>query len=454
MGFWQRLKEKVKTWFRGGNSGGGSNVRVNNAVRNLPRISSGGQYSFNRRELLNSLRGGDKGSGASSTSGSGGTKQKSISDSFKASESTFKHIAKPESSPYKRMTESSDKTKEELRAKLKKLETERKEFHKATGNKYNTKTGDEEHDRKAYALRHGGYGSASPEVQKHSVKYHPTITTAARAISSGVTGGTTELAISKLSNKDKERAEAEKYYQKHKDKTAETIGELAGSLVFFGGTAGATEKAAAKLTSKVAPKAAERLAEKQIIKSAAKRSVDKAVKKGLVSEASEELVKQVGKDKAKKIVGTLGTDVVQNLTTGALYDINKASAEHEVGSEDWWKELGKSAALNFGVTGAVAGVSAVRGGKRLATEAATRLDARRGLRELADSRAGASRIQAPRIGESIEDRIARVNAERLGANADEVAEPLVRNADEIAETTAKNVDDGVGGQCVQSAGTE
>ncbi|MBQ3989625.1 MAG: hypothetical protein II630_02180, partial [Bacteroidales bacterium] len=48
-----------------------------------------------------------------------------------------------------------------------------------------------------------------------------------------------------------------------------------------------------------------------------------------------------------------------------------------------------------------------------------------------------------RIGESIEDRIARVNAERLGSSADEVAEPLVRNADDVAEATAKNADGGV-----------
>lgn len=405
MGIWQKIKEKVKSWFGGGTkkkkesssrpASNGNNVRSQAS-------SSGGGTFFNRRELLNTLREQKQ-------------KQEKLQSAFKAKSGEYQTFditrrSTKTATPDPKIA-AAQESRERLQKRLDALKAEQKAFHKETNNKYNTKTGDEEHDRKAYALRHGGYGSASPEVQKHSVKYHPTITSAARGLANTATFGATGLAIDRLSKKDKEREEAERYYQENKDKKAELAGELVGSLASFGATAGMAERAAAKLTNKVAPKAVEKLAERQIIKNAATRSVNKAVSKGLVSEASEELVKQVGKDKAKKIVNALGTDIVQNLTTGAILDINRASTEHAVGSKEWWEELGKSAALNFGITGAVAGASALRGSRRLAVDAAdtvaSRARARQALGEMAD---------------------------RFRASAGETA---TKNADEVVEATAK-----------------
>lgn len=378
-----------------------------------------------------------------------------VIDAFRASSASTQDMAsaikKPSQSPYERQAEASKKAKEDIAAafkkepapdakekaakesrerlqeRLDKIKEERESYHKATGHKYDTERGTKEDRARARQRIKAGEYQSDAKAEMWEVEHHPIASSAARGALSGTTLGASELVAQK--SKKRKESGAEEYYQKNKNKTAETVGEIAGSLATFGATAGATGEAAAKLTSKVAPRAAERLAEKEIIKNAAKRSVNKAVKKGLVGEASEELIRQVGKDKAKKIVGALGTDIVQNLTTAAVYDINRASTEREVGSKEWWGELGKSAALNFGVTGAIAGASSLSGGKRLATEAATKIDMRRGLRELADSRAGASKIQAPRIGESIEDRIARMDAERLGARVGDSAEEAAVKSD-------------------------
>lgn len=312
---------------------------------------------------------------------------------------------------------------------LRDAKKERKEYHEATGHRYDVNEkgiSKEEQTKRRQAQKMNSY---DVEREKFETEKHPIAMSAARGAASGVTFGGSEL----LAQKSKARKEsgAEEFYQTHKNKTAETIGEIGGSLASFGATAGATEKLATKVGGKAIERGAERLASGKVVQNAAKRSVNKAVKKGLVKEGSEELIKQVGKEKAKKVASALGTDIVQNLTTGALYDVNKASAEHKVGSSDWWKELGKSAALNAAITGGVAGVSAVRGGKGLAVETARKLDLQKGLRELADSRAGAvrnlprvsdsldeltdvstrARRNAPRIGESLDDRIARINAE-------------------------------------------
>ena len=262
-------------------------------------------------------------------------------------------------------------------------------------------------------IKSGDY-AADPDVAKYETLKHPVRESFARGALSGTTFGLSDLAMAKLPMSE-ERREAERLYQANKNKTAEAVGELAGSLASFGATSAATEKLAAKL----APNAAERLAEKQFIKKGAEKLVNRAAEKGIIGDATQELIKQVGKDKAAKIATAVGGDIVQNATTGLIYDFNKASAEHEIGSKDWWKEMGKSAAFNAVITGGIAGHSLYTGGRNLVQDAAStvakRADARSVLRPVGNVE---PQRQIPRIGESIEDRIARIDAERLGAKTD------------------------------------
>lgn len=461
MGIWQKIKSKVKNWVSGG-SEKATPPKVRTSSSN-PRSKSQTTYSSNSPSR----------SGRVTVDVDDKKEKERLTNAFKAKSFEAKDITeavkKPKYSPEsakksgldKALNTKKDTLKEiqkqpDLKSTLKSKSAENREaYNKATNNRYNVKGAKDtaEKLKRRQAQKSQAY---DVKAERYETKAHPIITSAARGATSGATFGASELIAQK--SKNRKESGAEEFYQKNKNKYAEAGGEIAGSLASFGLTAGGTEKAAAKVGGKAMERGTERLAESEIIKRTATRSVNKAVKKGLVGEASEELIKQVGKDKAKKIVGALGADVVQNLTTGAIYDVNRASTEHEVGSNDWWEELGKSAAFNFGITGAVAGASALSGGKGIAKEAATKLDMRRDLRGLAESRAGATQITTPRIGESIEDRIARVDAERLGTKADDVAEKIATPnvARETSETATKpntqlNIDDKIGRAAKASA---
>lgn len=283
-------------------------------------------------------------------------------------------------------------------------------------------------------IKSGEYQS-DPNVSKYETLKHPVRESFARGALSGTSFGLSDLAAAKWTKG--EAKEAEKLYQANKHKGAEAVGELAGSLASFGATSSATEKLAAKL----APNAAERLAEKQFIKKGAEKLVNRAAEKGIIGDATQELIKQVGKDKAAKIATAVGGDIVQNATTGLIYDFNKASAEHEIGSKDWWKEMGKSAAFNAVITGGIAGGKMYTGGRNLVEDAAEtvakRADFRQAMRPVGNVE---PQRQLPRIGESIEDRIARLDAERLGAT--EARNANVKTVkDEVEELTGRPLED-------------
>ena len=341
-------------------------------------------------------------------------------------------------------------SRERLNNKIEQYKAERKEFNKATNDRYNVR-GAKNNEEKLERRQAQKSQEFDPDAAIFSIDKHPVANSFVRGAASGATFGATDLISAKgLSGRAKE---VEDYYQAHKNQTAETVGEIAGSLASFGLTAGATEKLGAKAVSKVAPNAAERLAEKGIIQNAAKRSVNRAVKKGLIGEASEELIKQVGRDKAKKIVAALGTDVIQNLTTGAMYDINRASTEYEVGSPDWWKELGKSAALNFGITGGIAGASALSGGKKLAIEAADTLASKSALRSGLEN---AERVGAREADDVVEQSAKATNNEQMSID-DLLNQKEVKETAENAKATppnAKEAEQTARAQAEQTAQTE
>lgn len=240
-------------------------------------------------------------------------------------------------------------------------------------------------------------GGTSASDMAYRMEVMPKSQSFARGAASGLSLGLTELEAKRLAKQNKDRAKAEKTYQQKKSKGAEMAGEAIGSLATFGGTAGGAEALASKVAPKATAKASARLAESKIIQNTAKRAANKAVEKGIAKEATEEFVKEIGKKKADNIVKALGTDVVQNLTTGAMYDVNKASAEYEVGSKDWWKELGKSAAFNAAITGGVAGVSSFVGGRGVVGEALDTLSSRARARNAVFDRAEeANRVINPK----------------------------------------------------------
>ena len=360
----QTLRQRIKGFFSG-KSGGGSSKATTRRASAIRQKNTGGGSA--RVAIYRSLRRRDdeEEERPRYKSMADATKTTSKASGFAAAIDA-KSNSKPDPKEAARKT-----SQEKARKRLDDIKKERKEFHEATEHRYDVNEkgiSKEEKAKRRIAQKNQAY---DVNAEKFEVEKHPVAESFGRGALSGVSFGASELAL--RNSKARQESGAEEFYQKHKNKYAEGAGEIVGSLASFGATAGATEKLATKVGGKAIEKGAERLASRKVIQSAAKRSVNKAVKKGLVKEGSEELIKQVGKEKAKKVASALGTDIVQNLTTGALYDVNKASAEHKVGSSDWWKELGTSAALNAAITGGVAGVSAARGGKRMAVEAADEL---------------------------------------------------------------------------------
>ena len=383
----QTLWQRIKAVFSGNKSAKSSGSSGSSQRQRTNYYSSSrkdGGTGYYRRAMLDSLRGKGEEEKPKYRSMAEATKKeppKEKSSFAKLDSALKKDVPDPKraaaSKSQERAKENLNKTVSAVKKWNDSNKQQSKEFNERTNHKYDVKYWEEKGDKKkaqeARIRVKSGENTSDIVAEELAVKYHPTAYSAARGAASGATFGASELAIKAQAKRDKERAKNEQYYQENKNKTAETVGELAGALASFGATAGATEKLGAKVVSKAAPRAAERLAEKKVVQGLAKRGVNKAVKKGLVSEATEELIKQTGKEKAAKIVSALGNDIVQNLTTGAIYDINKASAQHEVGSKDWWKELGTSAALNFAVTGGVAGGAVLGGNKKAAVEAADEL---------------------------------------------------------------------------------
>ena len=308
--------------------------------------------------------------------------------------------------------------------RLAEAKQERKEWHEATNHRYDVNeknlTEREKQQRRQNIKSRAFNADTAVAEAKHAMKYHKKSESFARGALSGVTFGASDLVAKKGLKGEAKRAE--EVYQKNKSKGYELAGELAGSLAGFGLTANATEKAGVKVARKVAPKAAAKLS-------------------------------------SSKVAKAIGTDVAQNLTTGALYDVNKASAEHEVGSEEWWKELGKSAAFNAAVTGAVGVGSVVKSSRQAAKgakEAAERLTGRRGARvtarelaERASRRAGdatervnirdMTRENERRFDQQVEDAVTVEDFEEFGLPRD-IARILAEDrTGRTAETAVRDI---------------
>lgn len=358
------LRELIRNVFsgkKGGSKKSAPKPRQNRDSRS--EVVSSNAYTSPRRAMLNALRGKEE--------------EKPKYKSMAEATSNTSSLAKLDSALKKGVPDPKQnarlKSQERTRQTLESIKKDRAELNAATNNRYNTKQSDKKEAQLARQRVKSGDMAADIDVIKTEYEQHPVATMAGRKLSSGASFGLIDLAEKKLAKG--ERKEIYDLNEKIAEEHPWVAGgaELAGGLIGFGMTAGATEGLGAKVMGKAAPKAAERLAETKAVQGLARRGVNKAVKKGLVSEATEELIKQTGKEKAAKIVSALGNDIVQNLTTGAVYDLATASKDYEIGSAGWWKSLGMSAALNSVITGGIAGGSILGGNKKAAVEAAKKL---------------------------------------------------------------------------------
>lgn len=308
-----------------------------------------------------------------------------------------------------------DKTARKLEKSLNEIDDNvkknRAEFNKATGNKYNV---DKNGTKARIAQKSQAY---DVKAEKYETEKHPIATSAARGAVSGVTFGGSELLAKTSKNRRESGAEA--HYQKNKNKWAEMGGEIAGSLVGFG----LTEAGATKLASKVAPKfvkeggasVAKSLAKNSAFRAAAKKEAERT---GI--EVTEEVIERFARQRAQRLVNSIGSDMAVNLTTGGAMDVNQSLRDSmdENGNVDWKKfrnEMGTNAALNLGLGGAVTVLPALRTSKGII---------RRGARE--DALDLARRMSEEGRMRDIMADVFSGNAERAGKNAKALAEQGVK----------------------------
>ena len=288
---------------------------------------------------------------------------------------------------------------------------DRAEFNKATGNKYNV---DKNGTKARIAQKSQAY---DVKAEKYETKKHPIATSAGRGAVSGLTFGGSELLA--RTSKNRRESGAEAHYQKNKSKGAEMAGEIAGSLVGFG----LTEAGATKLASKVAPKAlkeggasvAKSLAKNSAFRAAAKKEAERT---GI--EVTEEVIERFARQRAQRLVNSIGSDMAVNLTTGGAMDVNQSLRDSmdENGNVDWKKfrkEMGTNAAINLGLGGAVTVAPALRTSKGII---------RKGARE--DALDLARRMSEEGRMRGIMADVFSGNAERAGKNAKALAEQGVK----------------------------
>ena len=255
-------------------------------------------------------------------------------------------------------------------AQLKKISDNRKAYNKATNNRYNV---DKNGTKARIAQKSQAY---DVNAEKYETKQHPIATSFARGAASGVTFGGSELLAQR--SKNRQRTGAEQYYQKNKNKWAEMGGEVAGSLVGFGLTGGASAKAvgkAGRVAERLVPKTANatkgfvaRGTEKLASSAAIRRAAEKeAVKRFGAEGATKEVINQIARRRASTAMAELGKDAAINVTTGLASDLSHsyldASKDGTFDRGEFARSMATNAALNTVLGGATSFVPAFRVGR-------------------------------------------------------------------------------------------
>lgn len=398
------LFQRIVNWFTGkggskssgGSSGGSSTRSKRSRYDSAPSGNYGASASY-RRAVARQRREEEE-------------KQKKVAKAFKAEtylpNKIKAEVAKSSPTPYQ--------------AYKQKVETERKAYHKATGNRFNTNTGNKEHDAEArIRIKSGVYDA---DAAKFEYKYHPVRASLARGALSGVTFGLSDLAAQKLTRK--EARGAEQYYQQNKNRAAETAGEIAGSLVGFGLTGEASARGVKAAAKALAPKAFEKGTARAVERTASSRLIRRAAEKEALKRfgttgATEEVIASIAKRRAERAVAELGKDAAINLTTGLASDVSNSLVD----SENWQefaKNMGINAGLNVALGGATSLVPAFRVGRNVDTQALDGL-----IRRAADNADNSIR---PSEAVDIRDmaRSPRYNRQGIIAGAEEADQALNR----------------------------
>ena len=243
-------------------------------------------------------------------------------------------------------------------------------FNERTGHRYDTEHGTEAEKARARQRIKSGDLATDPEAYKYEVEAHKYASSAGRGLASGLSLGLSELAIKKANkHASKEMQEAEEFYQKNKSKGAELAGEMAGSLVTFGGTGGASKELVGKGVTKVLGKeAAENASAKMVEKLAASKAMREVARKEAVRkfgiDVGEEVIEQIARRRAGQAVAELGKDAAINVTTGLVSDLAHSAAESNSLGE-FGRNMGINAAMNVGLGAATSLVPALRAGKNI-----------------------------------------------------------------------------------------
>lgn len=339
---------------------------------------------------------------------------------------------------YALLNESEQKLLRSAREKRELNKIAQEEFHEMTDHKYDVeyweKLGNEEEAYNAKIRKRNGEDAADPAAEIISAKYSPKLYSATRGALNGVTAGGSDFILSRRKG---EQGEAEKYYQENKSKGWETAGDIGGSILMFAVTGGGSKEAVKKGAEKIFGKEGfsrgvtamtEWLSKNPAIRKAAIKEAEYAAKKGLINLADDAVrnkyIQEFAAKRAGQLLAEAGTDASINLTTGALRDFMDASKDHKIGSTEWLKSFGTNAALNWGL-GAVPTVAPALRVKRIPFLGGVRKETREVIADVAarDAReaatqefnalrrglAGSGKVEPPRFGESIEDRIARLS---------------------------------------------
>lgn len=242
----------------------------------------------------------------------------------------------------------------------------RETFNKRTKDKFNTDKGSAKERLRARQRIKSGETATDYNAFKYEMDAHPYASSAGRGLASGLSFGASELAIKALNSKSsKDAQKAERYYQKHKSKGAEIAGEMAGSLVGFGATAGGSKAIAKKAAEKIAPGALEKGTAKAVEKLTANKLIQRAAAKEAVKKfgttATKEQVAQLARTRAAKLVSALGEDTAINLTTGLVSDLTHSLIDSD-NPEEFIKNMGINAGMNVALGGVTSAIPALRVG--------------------------------------------------------------------------------------------
>jgi len=208
-------------------------------------------------------------------------------------------------------------------------------------------------------IKSGEYQS-DPNVMKYETLKHPIAMSAGRGALSGTTFGLSELGIALLP-KSKEVEEAERLYQANKSKGAEFAGEMAGSLLGFGLTSGASKAAVTKLAPKTTARLGESATEYLAKNGLVRRAAEKEALRKLGTTATKEEIERLARARAAKLVAALGEDAAINVTTGFASDLSHAIIESDNPAE-FLKNMGISAAGNVVLGGVTSAAPLFRNG--------------------------------------------------------------------------------------------